>query len=278
MIDAQFYASARTLVGSQHFLSGSTCPSTPLLRKRRLASLSERAVNSQNFWRLSNVHRWAFSPALCRRSSEKEKKLSNNSSTPVTTLVYLQDVSRAYSSGFIRFLHILWLMKPEEYPHETSCKYTNVVPGVLELFERMNTQSGSLKSYLEKLLNQLAASSFFQNFRRADLRSHNNWSVWYPAWSDWCLIEGTCRGNGTYAKVRASLATALLRGKSIRQLYESLLLYGLFLVCLPFVCLWSVSFPLWCALLSLQQRTHWGRTSASVFSWLVIGEGPEYSK
>ena len=28
-------------------------------------------------------------------------------------------------------------MKPEEYPRETSYKYTNVVTGVLELFERI---------------------------------------------------------------------------------------------------------------------------------------------
>ena len=27
-------------------------------------------------------------------------------------------------------------MKPEEYPRETSCKYMNIVTGVLELFER----------------------------------------------------------------------------------------------------------------------------------------------
>ena len=39
-------------------------------------------------------------------------------------------------------------MKPEEYPRKTSCKYTNVVTGVLEYFERMNTRSGSLKKLL----------------------------------------------------------------------------------------------------------------------------------
>ena len=39
--------------------------------------------------------------------------------------------------------------------------------------------------------------------------------------------------NGTYAKVRASLATALLRGKSIRRLYES----QWFVACLLAVCL-----------------------------------------
>ena len=41
-------------------------------------------------------------------------------------------------------------MKPEEYPSETFCKYTNIVTGVLENFERMNTRLGSLKSYLRK--------------------------------------------------------------------------------------------------------------------------------
>ena len=39
-------------------------------------------------------------------------------------------------------------MKPKEYPSETFCKNTNIVTGVLENFERMNTRSGSLKSYL----------------------------------------------------------------------------------------------------------------------------------
>ena len=28
-------------------------------------------------------------------------------------------------------------MIPEEYPRETSCKYTNIVTGVLEYFERI---------------------------------------------------------------------------------------------------------------------------------------------
>ena len=37
------------------------------------------------------------------------------------------------------------------YPSETFCKYTNIVTGVLENFERMNTRSGSLKSYLLKV-------------------------------------------------------------------------------------------------------------------------------
>ena len=41
-------------------------------------------------------------------------------------------------------------MKPEEYPSETFYKNTNIVTGVLENFERMNTRSGSLKSYLRK--------------------------------------------------------------------------------------------------------------------------------
>ena len=88
--------------------------------------------------------------------------LSNNSIPPVTTLVYLQDVSRGYSSGFIITKDIktvtiatenvdfidLGIFRAEEYPRETSCKYTNVVTGVLELFERMNTRSGSLKSFI----------------------------------------------------------------------------------------------------------------------------------
>ena len=39
-------------------------------------------------------------------------------------------------------------MKPEEYPSETFCKNTNIVTGVLENFERMNTRSGSLKVIL----------------------------------------------------------------------------------------------------------------------------------
>ena len=50
-------------------------------------------------------------------------------------------------------------MKPEEYPSETFCKYTNIVTGVLENFERMNTRSGSLKSYLR---DRAQISSFTQ--------------------------------------------------------------------------------------------------------------------
>ena len=51
---------------------------------------------------------------------------------------------------FVKYCFFIFFkrMKPEEYPRETSCKYTNIVTGVLEYFERMNTWSGSLKSYL----------------------------------------------------------------------------------------------------------------------------------
>ena len=76
-------ASAPTLVGPQRFISGSICPSNPFERELNFASPSERAAESQNLWRLSNtdapvcLHRWAVSPALRSRSSEKEKKLSN---------------------------------------------------------------------------------------------------------------------------------------------------------------------------------------------------------
>ena len=66
------------------FISGSVCPSNPFERELSFASPSKRAAESQNFWRLSNtdapvcVHRWAVSPALRSRSSEREKKLSPN--------------------------------------------------------------------------------------------------------------------------------------------------------------------------------------------------------
>ena len=82
MTDA-FMHQLRTLVGPQRFISGSVCPSNPFERKLSFASPSKRDAESQNFWRLSNtdapvcVHRWAISPALCSRSSEREKKLSN---------------------------------------------------------------------------------------------------------------------------------------------------------------------------------------------------------
>ena len=65
------------------FISGSVCSSNPFERELSFASPSKRAAESQNFWRLSNtdapvcVHRWAVSPALRSRSSEREKKLSN---------------------------------------------------------------------------------------------------------------------------------------------------------------------------------------------------------
>ena len=73
------YASARTLVGPQRFISGSVV----LSPNRRFASPSRRAADSQNVWHLSNtdapvyVHRWAISSAPRWRSSEREKKLSN---------------------------------------------------------------------------------------------------------------------------------------------------------------------------------------------------------
>ena len=109
------YASARILVGSQRFISGLICPSTPFARHRRFTSPFKRAADSQNFWRLSNtgalvyVHRPAIFPALHWRSSEREKKLSN----------------------------------------------------------------------------RLAASSFFQNFRAADLTS----IIWSVRYLDWSVIE-----------------------------------------------------------------------------------------
>ena len=74
--------STRTLVGPQRFNSGSICPSTPFERELSFTSPSKRAVESQNVWRVSNtdapvyLHHWAVSPALCSRSSEREKKLS----------------------------------------------------------------------------------------------------------------------------------------------------------------------------------------------------------
>ena len=77
--DWWIYASARTLVGPQRFISGSVV----LSPNRRLASSSKQAADSQNFCRLSNtdapvyVHRRAISPAFRWHSSEREKKLSN---------------------------------------------------------------------------------------------------------------------------------------------------------------------------------------------------------
>ena len=75
-----------------------------------------------------------------------------------------------------------------------------------------------------------------------------------------------------YAKVRASLATALLRGKSIHPLYESLW----FAPCLLAVCLLLkrffsslARFAGSSATLTLRKNICW------FFSWLVIGEGPE---
>ena len=79
-----FY-SRLTLVCSMRsgFHFGLVCPSSPFECYRGLTSPSKRAGDSQNFWRLSNtddpvyVHRWAISPALRWRSSEREKRLSN---------------------------------------------------------------------------------------------------------------------------------------------------------------------------------------------------------
>ena len=70
-------------MGPQRFISGLICPSNPFERQLSFALPSKRAAESQNFWRLSNtdapmcLHRWAVSPALRSRSSEREKKLSN---------------------------------------------------------------------------------------------------------------------------------------------------------------------------------------------------------
>ena len=58
-------------------------PSSPFERYRRFTSPSKRAADSQNVGPPSNtdapvyVHRWATSAALRWRSSEREKKLSN---------------------------------------------------------------------------------------------------------------------------------------------------------------------------------------------------------
>ena len=40
-------------------------------------------------------------------------------------------------------------MKPEEYPSETFCKYTNIVTGVLEYFERNKRTILGLNDYTE---------------------------------------------------------------------------------------------------------------------------------
>ena len=78
--------------------------------------------------------------------------------------------------------------------------------------------------------------------------------------------------NGAYAKVRASLATALLRGKSIHALYESLW----FVPCLLVVCLLLKRFFSSLARLAGSSATHTLRKNICwFFSWLVIGEGPE---
>ena len=82
MTDAFMHRSP-TSVGPQRFNSGSVCPSNPFEHELSFASPSKRAAESQNLWRLSNtdtpvrVHRWAVSPALRSRSSERQKKLSN---------------------------------------------------------------------------------------------------------------------------------------------------------------------------------------------------------
>ena len=82
-----------------------------------------------------------------------------------------------------------------------------------------------------------------------------------------------CRScNGAYAKVRASLATALMRGKSIHALYGSLW----FVPCLLVVCLLLKRFFSSLARLAGSSATHTLRKNICwFFSWLVIGEGPE---
>ena len=73
-------------------------------------------------------------------------------------------------------------------------------------------------------------------------------------------------------KVRASLATALLRGKSNHGLYDSVW----FVPCLPAVCLLLKRFFSSLARFSGSSATHTLRKNICwFFSWLVIGEGPE---
>ena len=55
-------------------------------------------------------------------------------------------------------------MKPEEYPHETSCKYANIVTGELEFVERMNTRSGSLKTLSMKKKDRIIRVRAKQNY------------------------------------------------------------------------------------------------------------------
>ena len=77
--------------------------------------------------------------------------------------------------------------------------------------------------------------------------------------------------NGTYAKVRASLAAALLRGKSIRRLYESLW----FVPCLLAVCLLLKRFFSSLEVCWVFSNAYTKEEHLLVFSWPVIGEGPE---
>ena len=111
MTDA-FMHQLRTQVGPQRFISGSVCPSKPFERELSFASPSKRAAESQNFWRLSNtdapvcVHRWAVSPALRSRSSEREKKLSNRPAAPtVHSGKNFQNFGQAEHTHFCSKLH-----------------------------------------------------------------------------------------------------------------------------------------------------------------------------
>ena len=94
----------------------------------------------------------------------------------------------------------------------------------------------------------------------------------FPIWGIYIQTKSSATFNGAYAKVRASLATALLRGKSIHALYESLW----FVPCLLVVCLLLKRFFSSLARLAGSSATHTLRKNICwFFSWLVIGEGPE---
>ena len=58
----------------------------------------------------------------------------------------VKSIKSTFSAAIVTLYTSFVTDEAEEYPSETSCKYTNVVTGVLELIERMNTRSGSLKS------------------------------------------------------------------------------------------------------------------------------------
>ena len=150
----------------------------------------------------------------------------------------------------------------------------------LVMFYEINSRNAP--PYLTSLLPPLSLSSGYTfrklSYRFQAVKRTSTMNSFLPRavdlWNElpMDIQQSSSTFNGTYAKVRASLATALMRGKSIRRLYESLW----FVPCLLAVCLLLKRFFSSLARFAGSSATHTLRKNiCSFFSWPGIREGPE---